>query len=151
MAGNQIYAWFNGYIDAFYSAIMNMDSADCIDETIFTDEVLTNKGPPQNNKYIVSKNGIVDHFELTLDLDYTQFVQMPTQEPTENPTQSPTADPTQIPSPQPTDTPSRSPSDTPTKSPSQQPTGKPTYHPSINPTTDPTVEPSCVGEALDGS
>ena len=45
----------------------------CVDETDYPDSRLY---APNNDKYILSKSDIVDHFEMTLDLDFAQFVQM---------------------------------------------------------------------------
>eukprot|EP01083_Nonionella_stella_P103019 293870_1 len=90
MSTDQLYAFHYGYIPAFYDEVMGTLSGDCSDDTTFADDSLERTGPPQDDIYIVSKNDIVDHFELTLDLDYTQFVQMPTHAPTPNPTQFPT-------------------------------------------------------------
>eukprot|EP01083_Nonionella_stella_P136978 416920_1 len=102
ISGDQLYAFHNGHIPAFYDEVMGTFSGDCSDHTIFTDASIERMGSPEDNKYIVSKNDIVDHFELTLDLDYTQFVQMPTHAPTPTPTQFPTLPPTRDPSNSPT-------------------------------------------------
>eukprot|EP01083_Nonionella_stella_P151209 482861_1 len=134
MSGDQLYAWHNGYIPSTYDEIMGTLSGDCSDNTTFTDNVLERVGPPENNKYIVSKNDIVDHFELTLDLDFTQFVQMPTHAPTPNPTEFPTLTPTRNPSNTPTSSPTPAPTPLPTKRPTQQPTQPPTDPPTQSPT-----------------
>eukprot|EP01083_Nonionella_stella_P131266 398685_1 len=91
-------------------------------------------GPPEDNKYVVSTNDVVDHFELTLDLDYTQFVQMPTHAPSPNPTKFPTLSPTRNPSHSPTSSPTPSPTSLPTKGPTKLPTQPPTDSPTQSPT-----------------
>eukprot|EP01084_Bolivina_argentea_P284057 486690_1 len=98
MSSNQLYAFHNGYIPAYYTDAMEIFSSDCSDNTTFVDPMLEATGPPEDDKYIVSTSGIVDHFEITLDLDYTQFVQMPTSSPTRTPTKSPTESPIPPPS-----------------------------------------------------
>eukprot|EP01083_Nonionella_stella_P232170 819293_1 len=134
MSSDQLYAWSHGYFPAFYDEVMGTFSGDCSDDTTFTDDSIERMGPPEDNKYIVSKNDIVDHFELTLDLDYTQFVQMPTHAPTPNPTQFPTVPPTRNPSHSPTSSPTPAPTPLPTKRPTQMPTQPPTDSPTQSPT-----------------
>jgi len=102
--------------------------------TTYSDSVLEVKGAPTNLIYKVAKLGIVDHFEMTLDLDYTQFVQMPTNAPTQDPSESPSNHPTLKPSESPTPKPSESPSNHPTPKPIHPPTQSPTIPPTQCPT-----------------
>eukprot|EP01083_Nonionella_stella_P113799 335780_1 len=60
MSSDQLYAWSNGYIPSSYDEVMGTLSGDCSDDTTFTDAVIKRMGPPEDNKYIVSKNDIVD-------------------------------------------------------------------------------------------
>lgn len=87
---------------------------------------------------VVTKDGIVDHFQLILDLDYTQFVQIPTQQPTAEPTESPTFMPTLYP----TFASTRFPTADPIERTTQQPTNDPSYFPSGDSTTDVSAEPT---------
>jgi len=135
MSGNQLYAFSMGYIPSLYAEVVDVLSGGaCTDLTSFIDATLGARGPPDSNKYIVSKSGIVDHFEMTLDLDYTTFVKMPTVAPTPGPTQLPTKSPTPAPSKTPTGIPTHSPVDEPTNAPTSPPSKRPTVLPSQSPT-----------------
>eukprot|EP00490_Sorites_sp_Unknown_P029804 CAMPEP_0114690738 /NCGR_PEP_ID=MMETSP0191-20121206/66026_1 /TAXON_ID=126664 /ORGANISM="Sorites sp." /LENGTH=109 /DNA_ID=CAMNT_0001981017 /DNA_START=401 /DNA_END=727 /DNA_ORIENTATION=- len=98
------YTWEDHEINKYFFEFMNIDDSDCTDLSTY-EEATGRQGPANSDGFRASKVGMVEYFNMTLDLDYTLFVKFPTTTPTETPTISPSLSPTRTPTRTPTETP----------------------------------------------